>query len=984
MTPLEFMAAVLPSAGNYYCVAGMPTKEHVFNKELNALEEVVNRFSATEQDTYFALFTFAESGNRKQPNAVETRAFFLDIDCAEDGPKTYATKEAGMAAFLAFCEKTGLAKLGKPYITDSGGGYHVFWPLHENVAAGKWKPVAENFKRLCKQEKLKVDMSVPADVTQLLRVPEVTNWKRVRKFNETFTVQIHQEADGTISFDDFDSIIRAALTELPALPTNIVPLDGVRPTLNKAAPTATGLKLFENSVTVFKNILVKTQAGTGCGQLAHYLENAQEDGMEPLWRGLLSIAQKCEDGEKAAKFLTARHPYTEERMQTKLREIRGPYPCTKFDSENPGICTNCKHFGKITNPLILGKETAVEKNETTITVEAPQETSIHSQEGHVLPQETVTYVRPSPPRGFAYGKKGGIYREVEETDTNGEKVTDQKMILPYDLFIMDILKPVGGEHTVHMVAMRPEGVVDIMFAQKAIVSKDELAKSLASQNIIASFGAGNDAYLWAYVRGCVETYSAERGAVTVPASYGWQKDGSFVHNNNIYVKNDRTRRTPIPGLENVFQGTGREGTLEGWRERFGLLINSAYNKQEDLNPLLAAACAGFGSPLMVFTGLHGMTFHLGHRQSGTGKTLALSMCSSIWGHPDRYKISAATSDVAMLQRAGILGSLPVISDEITTKNRADMEWFPGFCFSYSEGGGKDRMESGANKERINNSYWDSLSVLSSNTEVGDYMTGPRKHSSEGELRRMLEHRPHVKLKWSEDERKLVRTYKDHYGVAGPIFAQWIVNNRETCKRIVEKVTERLRVDFMIVDDERYWLGGCAAIVAGAILAGSKHAGIIDLPIEGIVSALKKMVFEQRALMAANVRTAEDVLNAYIREFYGNFVVLSATTGIGAAFGDGELIEQTTMRSNVAGRVEHDASPGFTDFYIEEQLLKGYCSSMSFGYEEFKTHIGKLYRTTLPRRYDLMKKTKGPQMRVNCLMISRPKDKEEPYDLQQAA
>lgn len=976
MKPLDFLAAVLPSAGNYYCVAGLPTKEQIFNTELAALEPEINRLATAEQDTYFALFTFAQGINRKAYNAVETRSFFLDIDCAEDGPKTYATKEAGMTAFLAFCEKTGLAKLGKPYIVDSGGGYHVYWPLHENVAASTWKPVAENFKRLCKQEKLKVDMSVPADVTQLLRVPEVTNWKRVRKFKTVFTVSIIQEAEGTFSFDEFDKTIREALTELPAMPLTVPTLEGVRPKLNKEAPTATAVKLFENSTTKFKNILVKTEAGTGCGQLAHYLENAQEDGMEPLWRGMLSIAQKCEDGVKASKFLTARHPYTEDRMQTKLREIRGPYPCVKFDSENPGICNKCQHFGKITNPLVLGKETAVETEEKIIEVEVQQPTATE--------QSTVTYVRPTAPRGFAYGKKGGVYREVEETNEDGQKVKDQKMILPYDMFIMDILKPIGGEHTVHMVAMRPEGVTDIIFAQKAIVSKDEIAKALASQNIIASFGAGNDAFLWAYVRGCVEIYSSERGAISVPVSYGWQKDGSFVHNNNIYSKDGRVRRTPMPGLENAFQGTGQQGTLEGWRERFNLLVNSEYNDQSDLNPLLAAACVGFGSPMMAFTGLHGMTFHLGHRQSGTGKTLALSMCASIWGHPDRYKISAATSDVAMLQRAGILGSLPVVSDEITTKNRADMEWFPGFCFSYSEGGGKDRMESGANKERINNSYWDSLSLLSSNTEVGDYMTGPRKHSSEGELRRMLEHRPHTKLKWGVEERVLVRTYKDHYGIAGPLFAQWIVNNRELCQRMVDKVSERLRKDFGILDDERYWLGGCAAIVTGAILAGTKYAGIIDLPIEAIVNALKKMVLDQRALMAANTRTAEDVLNAYIREFYGNFVVLSASTGISAAFGDGELIEQTTMRSNVAGRVEHDASPGFTDFYIEEQLLKGYCSSMSFGYDEFKTHIGNAYRTTFPRRFDLMKKTKGPQMRVNCLMISRPKDKEESYDFQQAA
>jgi hypothetical protein len=70
---------------------------------------------------------------------------------------------------------------------------------------------------------------------------------------------------------------------------------------------------------------------------------------------MLSLAQKCDDGQKAVVWLSQLHPYEPERMTQKLREIKGPYPCLKLDSENPGICTECSHFGKITNPLALGR-----------------------------------------------------------------------------------------------------------------------------------------------------------------------------------------------------------------------------------------------------------------------------------------------------------------------------------------------------------------------------------------------------------------------------------------------------------------------------------------------------------------------------------------------------------------------------------------------------------------------------------------------------
>jgi hypothetical protein len=93
--------------------------------------------------------------------------------------------------------------------------------------------------------------------------------------------------------------------------------------------------------------------------------------MEPLWRAHLSIAQKCEDGEKASVWLSSLHPYDEDRMRTKLAEIKGPYPCTKFDSENPGVCTGCAHWGKITNPLALGRDTAISVQAKEVVVAEP-------------------------------------------------------------------------------------------------------------------------------------------------------------------------------------------------------------------------------------------------------------------------------------------------------------------------------------------------------------------------------------------------------------------------------------------------------------------------------------------------------------------------------------------------------------------------------------------------------------------------------------
>lgn len=100
------------------------------------------------------------------------------------------------------------------------------------------------------------------------------------------------------------------------------------------------------------------------------------------------------------------------------------------------------------------------------------------------------------------------------------------------------------------------------------------------------------------------------------------------------------------------------------------------------------------------------------------------------------------------------------------------------------------------------------------------------------------------------------------------------------------------------------------------------------------------------------------------------VVVKALEGaLAASIGEEGVIDQSITRSEIFGRVEHNVTPGHVDYYIEEQLLKKYCSGMSFGYSDFKKQMEAAYNVTYLKK-DLMSKTKGPQMRVNAIRISR--------------
>jgi hypothetical protein len=958
MQPLDFLAAVLPSSGVYCaCEFTTPKKEHVFVESLDELLAAANKFDAAKKDAYFALANFATADNRLAENAKTMKSLFMDIDIGEskNGKKKYATRQEAAAAFEKFMTETGMADLGQPFVVSSGGGFHIYWPFDEELSIDQWKPVAENFKRLCHQEGLAIDMNVPADAARVLRVPGTNNFKK----DTPRVVKILVANDKPFSFFAIDGFIRSKLKTQTYEETvaMVVNLPGTRP---KAASNATTVKLLENTETLFRVITDKTKEGKGCGQLAHYMENAADDGMEPLWRALLSIAQKCEDGGEAAVWLSELHPYTPDRMAQKLREIKGPYPCLKFDSENPGICTNCPHFGKITNPLALGRNIVTETKAKEIEIQPVQEA------GDEAPPQPITVHRPPPPRGFSYGKQGAVFRETQTEDSDGQTVTKQQMVLPYSLFVVNILYH-EGEHIVHMLAMRPEGAVEVTLNQRAVVSKDETLKTLAEQNILAS-GGWNDKNLSEYVRACVEEASLAQRAIKVPDNYGWQPDNTFVFNERIYSKGQPPRHVPMRGLVNINKACVPTGTLENWRKMVNVL------SAKKLYEVLALGMVGFGAPLMRFTEYDGLTFHLGSTESGTGKTLTLELAASVWGHPSKYRVSKSTSDVAMQQRMGLLHSMPLISDEITSKNRKDFEWVAGFIFDTSEGQGKERMESGANKERENTTYWKTMALLSSNTHVMDYLTGARKHSSEGEIRRVLEKTLNKVITWQSNELESISLIKNNYGVAGQVYAQYLVDNFDEVKETVATVHARIKSEFKFADDERYWHAGCACLVAGGVIAA--RAGIAKFPMEGIIEVLKSMVASARAMIKDNVRTAEDVLNSYVREYYGKLVVVKALDGaLATSIGGTGVIDESLTRGEIFGRVEHNVTPGHVDFYIEEQLLKKFCSSMSFGYSDFKKQMEQKYHVSYMKK-DLMSKTKGPPMRVNAMRISRKAEPDE--------
>ena len=944
MAPENFLATVLPSQG-LYCVCELTTqrRQHEFVQSLADVTAWAAAFDERDLATYYGMASFERAGSREAGNARLLRSLYIDIDIDPEGKGgKYTSKREAVEALKRFLADTTLDTLGTPWVIDSGGGVHVYWPLDDDLPVGDWLPLAQGLKSLAKAHKFMIDYGITADFCRVLRVPGTRNFK----YDPPRPVTIKLAGD-IFSIEALRNLLPAPTHVVPARPLALA-LPGQAPVaLNQ--PSAVAKALAQDGVTKFRKIMMRTAEGTGCAQLAYYSEHATEDGMEPLWRGLLSIANKCEDGWQAAQKLSAMHPYDGERLQRKWSEIRGPYPCTKFDSENPGVCGSCPHWGKITNPLALGREyTEVTKVE------------------HIEPEtgEVMETSLPPPPRGFAF-MQNSVRRVVIDEDG-----TQYVPVLPFVLYLHSVLQEdatyiarfcqVIDQHRTKMIAL----------PMKSVASKEETIKLLANQNVFGAYGPGNDKHIFEYIRGCVAEACIDDRALRVPPKYGWQPDGAFAYGDRVVsAQNDYTFASDK--LTNLIEGMRPSGDLRDWQRVVDMLVTKGYYE------VLTLGMIGFASPLMRWcnNGADAMVFHAGSRESGVGKSLALGLARSVWGGK-RYSVVPKTSENTMLQRAGFLGGLPLLVDEVTNKNRnSDMEWIPNFIFDYSQGQHKLKGSGAANAELNDNMTWSGLAFITSNSPVLEHMLGSRTTSSNGEVQRFLEWRSETKLSFTPAERDVLQRLNDNYGHAGPAFAEWLVRNEAVARRVFQTCLTRWREVIKADDSERFWVAGGAAILAASVLTGPRYANLCSVPTKRVVEVLAGFVQSTRTLMTESITDALDIYTAFLREHNGAFVKVgfgnAMAAGLAASAGaDLAVTAPDSTRGRVVGRVEINVQPGMTRTLLDLGAIKRFCSMRNWSFIQFKRELIKSAQVREVTA-DIFAGTNLPSVRSRYLEIIQP-------------
>lgn len=852
-----FLDAILPSAG-IYCVTRIKNKKAIEQRFCKSKLEIAQLTAGLNEEpwnVYVAVAAFNAEA-REAVNARAIKCFFVDLDSKNGHP--YASAADAGLALKQFVTKT---KLPIPTIVASGGGVHAYWAFTEEVPIARWLPYARAFKHFCFEHGLKIDAQVSADAARVMRLPGTLNYNTPSPSLASLV-----RLGAPTRFEDLCAL-------LPAPPADLT------------AATAFGTNELTRDIahssdlppSEFATVLDKSTRGHGCAQIKWAYEN-QAAVPEPMWRAVLSIAWNCSDARTAIHDISQNHPeYSYHSTLAKAERLtQKPHTCQWFRDNNPELCTGCPQ--KITSPIQLGR--TIKPTPTVIEDGAEVYVVEHTVATVSGTQQSVAVSIPVFPFPYYRGERGGVYRDEESPDgeKNPVEIYAQDLYLTGRFYDSDDHGDGEGELLGVCLHLPNDGVRTFYAPATSLLNKEKLQSILLKHGVVA-YGKQWDGIM-AYFASSIRKLQKDASAYKTRNQMGWTPDElGFVVGEIEYTESGPKLAPPASSTRQMAPAFQPAGSLEEWKK-----VANFYSRKGMETHAFTLFC-GFGSPLMPLLGgfdVKGAVVNLVSNESGTGKTTAVMVKDSIFGNPFRLLGSADDTYLAKFQHIGMLNNISPSFDEMTNTKPDELS---DFIYSVTRGRARHRMDSQANKLRNNNTTWSSIVVTTSNSVFSDAISSI-KSTSGGEQARLLDlHVGAVPEVSKQEADEVFRKLSTNYGIAGPIFISYVLNNKQLVIDTLHKMQAKIDEELQLDKSDRFYSGLLACAFTGAYFA--RKLGLIDIDIGRVYRYMLHEVLGLRAArvssLGSSAQIAVETLGRYINEHLQNALIIdSPKNGVPAA------------------------------------------------------------------------------------------------------
>jgi uncharacterized protein (DUF927 family) len=378
----------------------------------------------------------------------------------------------------------------------------------------------------------------------------------------------------------------------------------------------------------------------------------------------------------------------------------------------------------------------------------------------------------------------------------------------------------------------------------------------------------------AYFASSIRKLQTQYAANKTRSQMGWTPDMlGFVVGELEYTATGVKLAPPASGTRQLAPAFTPRGSLEEWRT-----IANFYDRP-GMEPHALALFFGFGAPLLKLmnqTNVKGALVNLKSNASGSGKTTAQMLINSIFGHPTELLMTKDDTYMSKMHRIGMMNSICFTLDEIT--NTRDEE-LSDSSYGFTTGRARHRMDAQTNKLRTNNTTWCTIVVSSSNSSVIDKL-GQFKSTADGEIRRVFEYEVSKVGDLPKAEVDAIFSkLATNFGVAGPVFIQYVINHSEAVHRMLKKMQDKIDQELKFDQSDRFY--SCILTVAfvGALIA--KKCGLIDIDIPRVYRYAIGLAFQMRVAHESTVGNpvlvAQETLAAFINENVNNALVIDSVT-----------------------------------------------------------------------------------------------------------
>lgn len=919
----QFLNAVLPTQGFRFSLASLgvngkpdfrPGQRHHPVGDTAGILSRGAYAAANGRNAFFAVGGFSgvtrDDQNRPRRVAADAqwhRCLRLDVDIGPEKAAQrlgYADKRTGLAHVFAFADQF---QMPRPWVVDSGSGFHIYWPFDRDVLLAEWVALAGRLRAACEAADLLVDHTATTDAARILRLPGTPNNKP------------HFLASGTppmvrILHTDVVSDPNALVQHMPAASLVFT---------NPAVPASLRGQQSELQQNLHQPYFIRDMFHQCPGLLA-MLQDGGARAQEPLWKATLDLINKSDDSDdakwRAARAVSKGHPsFSEDGLQSKWAQVQQqdyhPPTCNRMAGAGMPECASCPMRGKISSPLVLGRPVYVPPSDAAIPPPAPAPpvdpptvlpSAPPSPGGVALvsapPTQLGIFLLDGSSRvGIANGRLNNSLSIVDgyptqtiygDPDPQGNRTITFKRILEYPMLSAERMLDRAGERSVLVLRFDTgkDGVAEVEFDNKDFSEPKNFFSKLHANGLYCSRKAGAD-FVDKFMTEFLPQLQRARAANQIAGRCGWTEDQrGFVLGTQIYRDDgsvEAIRTAVAPAEMEGYHVAGDEAT---WRRAFDIALGASVDRQ----CVLALSIAG---PLMQFTGLDGVLLNAYSPESGAGKSTLCDAALSIWGSPNVLRKDFRDTQNATFKLAAVMGNMPMVIDEFTN---VEGKALSDYVYTITQGREKHRMSSDA-KLHSNSQRWCLAGIATSNNSVLQKLQEYRR-DAEAEAARVFELRLHP-LHLSDEEmaynKACLQALKFHYGFLGPRLVRMFLSVEPAKWRdmVMQQIAKWDRIASSSAGD-RFRAAACALMCVGAALGRSLGYAFDPNAVE---AELKKHWNTQTEEFEKERKGPLDFINGYVLANMADFALFAGVKG--------DQLLDPGQRKRYAGEIRGVTAPG---------------------------------------------------------------------------